>query len=282
MWTRVDADGGMVDTIMRSSCPRAACPTLPEPGSSMDLTSLLTSWHYEPGRINVRRITGEDGRQKVQVRIDLGILQMEAEGRPDGERPHGCESLLDHHAQQLQRYVEANGSPQGFVLSPDECRALREEALQYYHRYVATFALGDYAAVVRDTARNLRLFDLCNAYAAAEDDQATLEQFRAYVITMQTRAKAELALAAGRPKDALAAIDAGLMELRSLFDDPDAEASYETANEVQLLRGMRDALVPKLPTSQRVELQERLRAALDSENYELAAILRDELRMLDG
>ena len=51
-------------------------------------------------------------------------------------------------------------------------------------------------------------------------------------------------------------------------------------NEVQLLRGMRDALIPKLPVSQRNELQERLRAALDSENYELAAILRDELRML--
>jgi protein-arginine kinase activator protein McsA len=49
---------------------------------------------------------------------------------------------------------------------------------------------------------------------------------------------------------------------------------------VQLLRGMRDALVPKLPVSQRMELQERLRAAVDSENYELAAMLRDELRLL--
>ena len=54
------------------------------------------------------------------------------------------------------------------------------------------------------------------------------------------------------------------------------------AGEVQLLRGMRDALVPKLPTSQRVELQDRLRAAVEAENYELAAILRDELRLMDG
>ena len=43
---------------------------------------------------------------------------------------------------------------------------------------------------------------------------------------------------------------------------------------------MRDALVPRLPASQRVELEERLRAAIDAENYELAAILRDELRLL--
>ena len=51
-------------------------------------------------------------------------------------------------------------------------------------------------------------------------------------------------------------------------------------NEVQLLRGMRDALVPKLPMSQRAELEERMQAALDAENYELAAILRDELRLM--
>ncbi len=43
---------------------------------------------------------------------------------------------------------------------------------------------------------------------------------------------------------------------------------------------MRDALVPKLPVSQRMELKERLQAALDAENYELAAVLRDELRLL--
>jgi protein-arginine kinase activator protein McsA len=43
---------------------------------------------------------------------------------------------------------------------------------------------------------------------------------------------------------------------------------------------MREALVPKLPASQRIELQERLQAAIDAENYELAAVLRDELRLL--
>ena len=58
--------------------------------------------------------------------------------------------------------------------------------------------------------------------------------------------------------------------------------AFNQANEVQVLRGMRDALVPKLPMSQRVELEERLRAAIDAENFELAAILRDELRMLGG
>jgi hypothetical protein len=50
--------------------------------------------------------------------------------------------------------------------------------------------------------------------------------------------------------------------------------------EIALLEGMRDVLIPKLPSSQRYELEQRLSAAIDAENYELAALLRDELRMM--
>ena len=55
----------------------------------------------------------------------------------------------------------------------------------------------------------------------------------------------------------MAAIDQGLSELEELLG-PDAA---RRSNEVHLLRGMREMLVPKLPSSQRVELEERLQAA---------------------
>ena len=47
-----------------------------------------------------------------------------------------------------------------------------------------------------------------------------------------------------------------------------------------MLEGMRDVLQPQLPISLRHDLEQRLLGALASENYELAAILRDELRQL--
>jgi len=246
-----------------------------------DLKELLQSWPYEPGRVNARRITGADDRPKLQVRIDLGVLQMEMEGRPDGQRPQDCESLLAYQLDRRDRYASQSGDPEGFVLSPDECRALREEAVQYYHRYVALMSIGDFAGVVRDTTRNLEVCDLCRGYAAAQPDRTVMEQFRPHVIMMRARADAEGALAVGQKSDALAAIDKGLAELRIYLDTSDQGATYEQANEVQVLRGMREALVPKLPVSQRTELQERLQAAIDAENYELAAVLRDELRLLE-
>jgi hypothetical protein len=247
----------------------------------LDLTELLRAWPCEPGRVNARRVEGRDGRQKLQIRIDLGVLQMEMEGRPDGTRPEGFESLLDRQMDRLRRYAQETAAPEGFVLSAEECRALREEAVQYYHRYVGLMALGDHAGVVRDTTRNLALFDLCRDHAAEETDRTVLEQFRPHVIMMRARAEAEAALAAGSTGGALDALDRGLGEIRAAFEQWGQDESFERASEVQLLRGMREALVPKLPVSQRTELQERLRAAIDAENYELAAVLRDELRLLE-
>lgn len=246
-----------------------------------DLTHLLRTWPHEPGRVNARQIIAADGRALLQVRVDLGVLQMEVLGRPDGLKPDGHESLLAQHRDRLKRYETETGSQTGFVLSVEECRALRDEALQHYHRYVGFFALGDFAGVLRDVQHNLEVFDLCRDFGPTDGDRSVLEQFRPPVLMMRVRSEAELALATGDPKQAIRSLDRGLEELRTVLEDAGRGEEYDHANEVQLLRGMRDALVPKLPASQRAELQERLRAALDAENYELAAILRDELRMLD-
>jgi len=247
-----------------------------------DLTDFLHSWPHEPGPINARRIVGGDGRAKLQIRIDLGVLQMEMEGRPDGQRFDGFDSLLSYQQDRLRRYGEQTANVSDFALNPEECRALREEAVQYYHRYVGLFALGDYDAAIRDTTRSLQIFDLCRDFAANEADRTALEPFRPHAIMMRARGEAEQALSGGQSKQAMAAIDRGLGQIKAAFEESGAGDAYEQSSEAQLLRGMQDALVPKLPASQRIELQQRLGAALDAENYELAAILRDELRMMEG
>ena len=75
-------------------------------------------------------------------------------------------------------------------------------------------------------------------------------------------------------------MDQGIEDIRRVFDDAGAPDEFESANETQLLRGMRAELMKKLPASQKSELKQRLQEALAVENYELAAILRDELNNL--
>lgn len=245
---------------------------------SLDLSKMLQDWPYEPGKLNVRLIEGDDGESRIQMRLDLGVLQMHTEGRPDGARPRGFESLLDYHEARQDDHQAENHSHQGFVLSGDDCRELREEAVQYYHRYMALLVLEDFEGVVRDTTRNLRVLDLCAKHAETEADRQALEPFRAYITMMRARALASQALKDNEPKAALHAIDEGLDALRQHFVDSGNDGAFDASSEVQLLRGMREALVPKLPVSQKAELNRRLEAALKEENYELAAILRDEIK----
>jgi hypothetical protein len=249
---------------------------------SADLTRLLEEWPYESGTLNVRLITGEDGEPRLQVRISLGLLQMFVDGRPDGLRPQGHDSLLEYHESRLdQAMAEAAESENvRFSLTPDECEDLRDEAAMYYHRYIALLALEDFDGVIRDTTRNLRVLDLCAQHAETEGDRGALEQFRPYIMMVRARAMASQALKENEPKAALHAIDEGLDALKQYFSDAGEPDLYDESAEVQMLRGMRDALVPKLPVSQKSELRERLARALEQENYELAAILRDELRLL--
>jgi hypothetical protein len=254
-----------------------------------DISQLLREWPYEAGKLNVRMIQGEDGEPRIQMRLDLGLLQMHAEGRPDGERPYGFESLLEYYESLLDEWNQEHGytagntptaEEGGFSLSPEDCRLLREEAVQYYHRYMALLVLEDYEGVVRDTSRNLRVLDLCARHAAEEDDREALEPFRAYITMMRARALASQALKDNEPKAAIHAIDEGLEALRQHFAKSDEPGAFDASSEVQMLRGMREALVPRLPPSPRAELEKRLAKAIAAENYELAAILRDEIKQM--
>jgi hypothetical protein len=52
-----------------------------------DISPILQHWPYHPNNINVRLIEGADGKKKIQMRLDLGILQMEMdEGRTEKGR----------------------------------------------------------------------------------------------------------------------------------------------------------------------------------------------------
>ena len=43
---------------------------------SKDITRLLQGWDYEPDEIIVRVVRGDDGRDKIQMRVDMGLVQM--------------------------------------------------------------------------------------------------------------------------------------------------------------------------------------------------------------
>jgi hypothetical protein len=246
-----------------------------------DIKHILDRWPYEPGKISVRRVLGADGTVKIQMRLNLGILQMEATGRPDGQQPHGRESLLDYQESKLADHLLRRGSDEGFTIGAQACHELREEGMQYYHRYLSNFFLEEYAAVVRDTERNLRLFDFLHKYGRHEADRQSQEGYRPYVLMMNARAKAYVALHEEDLDRALAEVNSGLERIRTFFEEHGQPQLVSKSNEVQALLELRGELISRKPQSRLDVLRQRLAEAIEGEQYERAARLRDEIRRLE-
>ena len=181
---------------------------------SLDLNTLLNDWPHETGAIKVRKIAGLDGREKLQLRIDLGVIQMEMQGRPDGLRPHNCESLLVYHQRRASRAEERGDS---YELTSEQCNELQQEGIQYYHRYLSLFQINDFAGVIRDTQRNLDLFTFVTEHADRDELVWSFQQFRPYVLMMNTRAKASILLGEGKFAEAMREIERGRDAITEFF-----------------------------------------------------------------
>jgi len=244
---------------------------------SLDLNTVLREWPHEPGMIKVRKVAGIDGREKLQLRIDLGVLQMELTGRPDGHRPHGCESLLAYH-QNRAEMAEANGDT--YHLSAEECSELQQEAIQYYHRYVSLFQLNEFAGVVRDTQRNLDLFTFVDAHTERDEMIWNFQQFRPYVLMMNTRAKASILLNDSKFNEAIREIERGRDIITEFFQNSSFPELAAKSSEIAFLEEWLQEVSAKRPRSRLEIMQREMETAIAKELYERAAELRDAIKQL--
>lgn len=248
---------------------------------SFDITHLLSKWEYKPGEISVRRIKGRDGEDKIQLRVDLGVLQMNSEGRPDGKKPFGHESLLEHYTARLEKYrAEHEGNDDGFTLSAEDCSKLQQEAIQYHHRYICLYQLKDYEGVLRDTERNLEVFDFVDEYAEADEMAWSVKQFVPQLILMRTRAIGESAVNEEDFEQAVAAIEEAIEQLTTFYREHQREDLLEASGELSALREWMEQIRLQRPRSELEKLEEELNAAVVREDYETAAQVRDALRRL--
>jgi hypothetical protein len=243
----------------------------------LDLNTILKDWPHENGNVKVRKITGLDGREKLQLRVDLGVLQMEVTGRPDGARPHNCESLLEYHQ---RRAVRAAGKGEDYELTPEECAELQQEGIQYYHRYLSLFQVNDFAGVVRDTQRNLDLFTFVAEHTDREELSWSLQQFRPYVLMMNTRAKASIFLGQGKFGDAMAEIERGRDAIANFFHHSNFPELASKSSEIAFLDEWLEEVKAKRPLSKLEIMQREMESAIAGELYERAAELRDAINLL--
>jgi tetratricopeptide (TPR) repeat protein len=269
-----------------------------------DIDDVLRDWPIPPGENehSARLIKTRDGRPVVQVRLELGVLQMEVEGRPDGERPRGFATYLDYLKQRVgdRRSTKARTDP--WKMNAEHCAEVDREFVQFYHRRMAWLALHRYEEALADVEHTLALLDLIGVHGSDPGYIARHEQFRGLVLYHRTQAAAAIALERQKPEEAVDALREGIERLRrrenernSAWADSEDEDEVEEEIEIDLAvgpEGMRfappdSALIEQLQAIEaeirktfpiRKTLSEQLAEAVATEDYETAAKLRDQMK----
>jgi hypothetical protein len=240
---------------------------------NQDIDYLLEHWPYKPGIAQPRLIQATDGRQVIQLRIDLGLLQMETTGRPDGARPHGHATYFDYLQEQARLSRKVNDS---FALNDEQCLDADREFLQYYHRRMCWLALRQYTRALRDADHTLTFMDFVKRHSPNEEYLHAHEQYRGFVLFQRTQAAAALQVENSAPEEAINEIQAGLEKMRAFFASYDREEEMEQDGMVQHLRQVEETLREQHHID--ATLHEQLQQAIANEDYERAARLRDALK----
>lgn len=205
----------------------------------MRITSLrwfLDSWPYNPKQ-NIRIARGADGRDIILVRQPMGLEEYEIDGRPDGRRVSGMESVFHFHDARITAKRQSNALS-GIDLSAEDCAELFEEGVAYYHRLLVLFRLKDWTRVKRDATRIVHLMDFVKQYARCEEDRVQLDQWHRDILRINTVARAMILFEKSQCQEAFQ-IATGI--IGSPHDLAKDVPYYEKLPEV-LLENIRDSL----------------------------------------
>ena len=247
---------------------------------SSDITDLLRDWEFDSDN-QIRIIQAEDGRQVLQVRQPMGIEQYELDGRPDGKRPHGQESVLEEMEGRLESHRTSHGSEEGFTLDKDDFSALQGEGVLYYFRYLVLFQIGDFARTARDTEHNLKLFSLVERFIDRDDERKEILQYKPYVVRMNAIARAMISLHKEMKSAAEDILSNAISAIENMRDIDTPAFQFERVRSLNYLKATLKQIHEK-ENSPLDPLKVELEKAVDDEDYERAAELRDKIRDLEA
>jgi excinuclease UvrABC helicase subunit UvrB len=167
-----------------------------------------------------------------------------------------------------------------FALTAEECSELFQEGTLYYYRYLRLFQMRDWRRSIRDTARNLRLFDFVHRYAEREEDQMYLEQWRPYLVRMNAMAETLYALETDKHDAALRIVRNAIGYIEQLDEIDDETFQHEKERSLHALQEMVHHIDEIRPLPELERLERELDQAIVLQAFERAATLRDRIRIL--
>lgn len=241
-----------------------------------DISDLLQEWPFDPDN-NIRVVTIGHERNVMQVRQPMGIEQYELDGRPDGIRPFGKETFLGKLQDRLKDHLVSYGNEDGFSISVEDFIMLQNEGILFYYRYLHLFQINDFKRTARDTEHNLRICDFVEKYAGEGVEAEAILQYKPYILRMHAVAQAMNILNDNIRDEAVNILEDAIEEIE-IMDEVDTPAfKFEKIRSIQYLQSTIKQ-IGEGSNDPVDELKEELDAAVEAEEYERAAEIRDRIR----
>ena len=237
----------------------------------------LLGWVPSEGIPNFRKIR-MGSKDYLQIFIPVGGFPAYAwiplQGRPDLSRPHGEETFLGYLRSRLEEFKRTKGTDEGFVLAEEDLEECGNEILDFFRR--RRFLLedaaiaGEFEVVVNDGKHTLELMNMLERYCADKDRVWGHRQYEPYIRSHMVQAEALLHLQKGDYGGMVAAVKDGIRKMED-FDQGHGRWEYGDVHESVLPRN----LINYLGEMAIKLLEESLKKAVKSEDYETAAVIRD-------
>lgn len=240
-----------------------------------DISALLNEWPYNPQKaIRIIKINDEE---VLQVRKPLGIEQYALDGRPDGKKPFGRDSVLAEFEERLTVHRKNRKRDDEFMIDHEDFLQLQEEALLNYYRYVVLFQIGDMERTIRDTENNLKICDFVENFCSIKEDRILVLQYKPYILRINAIARAMIAMKQQLGTLAKEIIEDATTEIRNMQEIDNMTFQFEKIRSLNYLK----VTLAQLDDTKTVTMLDQLKLELESavkiENYEKAAEIRDKI-----
>lgn len=244
----------------------------------LDITGLLREWEYDPDN-SIRILKLKDGREVLQVRQPLGIEQYELNGRPDGKEPFQKESVLKEYLDRLEYHKLLFSTDENFKLNYEDFILLQDEGMLYYARYLLLYQIGDFKRTVRDTEHNLTICDIVDKYLSDEEVKNELLQYKPYILKINAISRAMIKIQKKLKNAAREILTSAIDIIQGI---PDINTPTFKIEKHRSLDSLRTTLLEisggDFSDIEKMEIE--LSRAVEEENYERAAELRDQIQKL--
>ncbi|MGL6227178.1 MAG: UvrB/UvrC motif-containing protein [Thermoguttaceae bacterium] len=215
-----------------------------------------------------RLIRSSDGHYVLQMRVNLGLLQMEVTGRPDGQRPYHFATYFAY----LVHFVKKRNSR--FLLTEQQYEDVCCEVEQFDVRSQCWFSLNRYQRAIRDADHAIDLLNLIRRWTIPSARTQELEERRLLILTHRIQAGIAFALYEKGPNEAIATLEKGMEYLRQQIEEGDSgELARVLARFLDTKHWFQQYYCIRSN-----DLEEQLEEAIRQEQYERAARIRDTLR----